>query len=627
LRSRRKRLKPLGGEMIHRVLRPSRPEIRPGPFGARAVLFALVLVPWATTCTPVAMPSARQGPVAVPIPSIEEGTLPPPMEAEAERTLQDARNQLVSGRFVEARDLALDVILHYPGAAGSGEALEILARAALGLGRAADAVEAAGRYLALLEPSQPAYPGAVLLQSQALVRNGDPTASFQTLILIPPGAPPATMSEATGLLREVAGRVGTATLREVARDSPPSHPFRGVLATELAASLFLSGERAEAEVWARAALAGGLEPREEEISQGVLDGRLEEILGQPMILGAILPRSGVSPSLIEYGEGVFEGIQVAVEEFQGELRRPIHLEVQDHGGDPEGGRISVRSLEELGAFGAVGPLTRDVLGAAAAARERGLPLVSPFAFLPLEEAPGVLSLSGPDPAGADLVARYAWELGLERVVVLRPRTEEARIEASAFQETFRTLGGRVPREIVYDSGATFYQTEFDQVGSLLPDGLFLPLSPSDIQLLAPQFTYFGLDTLGIQLLGTTGWSEDEVVLDVDSRHTDGVIASTTRMSQDETESFRRFRSGYETLFRKTLRDRVPAYGYDAASILLEALRSNPRSSRELLQAMNGIQDYPGATGVFSVVGGRIIRQPGLVRIQNHELIYISPRFD
>ncbi|MCJ7626906.1 MAG: hypothetical protein MUO50_00835, partial [Longimicrobiales bacterium] len=67
--------------------------------------------------------------------------------------------------------------------------------------------------------------------------------------------------------------------------------------------------------------------------------------------------------------------------------------------------------------------------------------------------------------------------------------------------------------------------------------------------------------------------------------------------------------------------------YDAAALLLEALRSNPRDSRELLQAMESIQDFPGATGVFSVVDGRIIRQPGLVRIQNHELIFISPRFD
>ena len=112
-----------------------------------------------------------------------------------------------------------------------------------------------------------------------------------------------------------------------------------------------------------------------------------------------------------------------------------------------------------------------------------------------------------------------------------------------------------------------------------------------------------------------------------SRHTDGVIASTTRMSQDETESFSRFRSGYEAFFRKSLRDQIPAYGYDAAALLLQALRSNPRNSRELLLAINTIRDFPGATGRLSVEGGRILREPRLIRIQNHELIYISPRFD
>jgi ABC-type branched-subunit amino acid transport system substrate-binding protein len=346
-----------------------------------------------------------------------------------------------------------------------------------------------------------------------------------------------------------------------------------------------------------------------------------------MVLGAILSRTGVSPLLLTYGEEVVEGIQVAVEEFQGELRRPIQLEILDDGGEPEGGRAAAQDLEALGAFGTVGPLIGDVLREAAAGRTTGMPIISPFASLSLEEASGVLSLSGPNPAGAEMVARYAWDLGLERVVVLRPRTEESRIEAAAFQEAFQSLSGGVPREIVYDSGATFYQAEFEQVGSILPDGLFLPLSPGDIQLLAPQFTYFGLDTLGIQLLGTTGWTEDDVVMDVDSRHTDGVIAATTRMSQDETEAFRRFRLAYEALFKRSLRGRVPAYGYDAAALLLEGLRESPRNSRELLQAMEGIRDFPGATGRLSVEGGRIMREPRLVRIQNHELIYISPRFD
>ncbi len=201
--------------------------------------------------------------------------------------------------------------------------------------------------------------------------------------------------------------------------------------------------------------------------------------------------------------------------------------------------------------------------------------MSPFASLPLAEAAGVLSLSGPDPAGARVVADYAWDLGLERIVILRPRTEEAGIEGRAFQDEFESRGGSIAREIVFDPGATFFQAEFDQVGTVLPDGLFLPLTARDIQLIAPQFTYYGLDTLGIQLLGTSGWTQDEVVLEVDSRHTDGVIASTTRMSQEETEAYRRFRLRYEDHFQKTLRSQVPAYGYDAAMLLLQALRSQP----------------------------------------------------
>ena len=203
-------------------------------------------------------------------------------------------------------------------------------------------------------------------------------------------------------------------------------------------------------------------------------------------------------------------------------------------------------------------------------------------------------------------------------------SEEAGIEAAAFRDEFETAGGSISREIVYDPGATFFQAEFNQVEAVLPDGLFLPLTARDIQLIAPQFTFYGLDTLGIQLLGTSGWTQDEVVLDVDSRHTDGVISSTTRMSQEETEEYRTFRMRYEEHFQKTLRSPVPAYGYDAAILLLQALRSSPRTPSEVLRALDGIQDFPGATGHLTVDHGQVVRVPQLVRIQDHELIYITP---
>lgn len=572
--------------MIHRVRIPSRPVFRPGASGARAVLFTLGLALGVTNCTPVAMSTPDPGPPEPQIPSIEQGNLSGSMAREAQRRLVEARSALESGLLPEARDVALDVIQHYPGAPGSGEALSILAEACLGLGDAAGAVDAATRYLALMDPGSPFYSDAAVLKSRVLAETGSPGEALSTLLLIPGDAPEESVDRAIDLLRGILPELRMPQIREFAENLDPSHPI-----------------------------------------QEFLGPNLEGVMGVPLVLGAILPRTEVSPGLMEYGEWILEGIQVAIEEFKGDLRRPVELEIVDHGGESGGGARAMRQLEAMGAVGAIGPLTLEVLQEAAGARGSSFPIISPFSFLPAAEADGVLSLSGPDPGGAQYVARYAWDLGLERVVVLRPGTEEAEVEAGAFREIFQEVGGVVPREVVYDSGATFFQAQFEEVGRSLPDGLFLPLSSRDIQLLAPQFTFYGLDTLGIQLLGTSGWAEDAVVLDVDSRHTDGVIASTTRISQDETEAFQEFRARYEELFQRTLRSQVPAYGYDAAALFLRALVSDPQGGRELLEALEGVDDFPGATGRLTVDGGRVLRQPLLVRIQNHELIYISPRFD
>jgi ABC-type branched-subunit amino acid transport system substrate-binding protein len=546
------------------------------------------------------------------------------MEEEAERALARARDLLTASAFQEARDAAVDFVRHYPSAPNSAEALAIQARAALGLGETGEAVEAAGRYLSLFDRTDPFFPGAVVLQGEALAQDGDPAGSLATLLLIPPDLPPGeAASEAAEILRGIVGAVSVEDLRGIVEELPARHPLKGVLATELAVSLSLQGETDEAQEWAEIALGEDLELRELDLCRGVLAGNLEEVLGQPVLLGAILPQSGASPGLLEYGQWVLEGIQVAVEEYEGGLRRAIRLEVVDHEGSTEGSREAVGRLEEEGVLGIVGPLSQENFAESVRARRTGVPLISPFAPLPVQDATGALSLSGPDPSGAEVLARYAWDLGLERIAILRPRTEGARIEAESFQEAFEQAGGTVARGVAYDSGATFFQAEFEQVGSVFPDGLFLPLPPRDIQLLAPQFTYYGLDTLGIQLLGTEGWTEEEIVQTVDSRHTDGVIASTTRLSQDETEEFRRFRLRYEALFQKSLRSDTPAYGYDAAILLLEGLRTSPRSAEELLRAMGQIRDLPGATGHLTIEGDRIRRVPQLVRIQNHEMIYIS----
>lgn len=615
--------------MIHRVQDLFIAGDRPGAICVRAVLLSFVLVSLfllSQGCGPMGAPAPGAEPMAPPFPVIQAGEVSGSRAREGAALVTAARDSLAAGAFAAALETAEGVIRDYPRAPGSGEALGIAARALMALGRPGEAAGPAARLAGLLDPTHPSLAGMSLLAGRAYLEAGDEEAALHALELLPPSVPDTILEPAREVLRGVFPALQPQVLQEAAEGFPPWSPLRGSVAAEWASALYLQGENEEAVRWARVALSGPLADRERAIAEGVLDGRLEEVLGRPLIVGAILPRTDASPGLLQYGEWIYEGIQVAMEEFKDRLPRPVELEVVDDRGSPLGGRTAIRTLEDSGAFGALGILNQDVLEEAAASREGTFPLLSPFSYLPPEEAPAVYSLSGPDPGGARMVARMAWELGLRSVAVVRPGTQEAKMNTLAFQEEYEALGGILSRDIVYDSGGTFFQPQFQEVEALLPDGLFLPLPARDIQLLAPQVTFYGLDTLGIQLLGTSGWTEDAVVQEVDSRHTDGVVAVTTRLTQDETEAFQTFKNAYEAFFKKTLRSSVPAYGYDAAALLLTALEHGPRNPSELVQALEEIRDLPGATGNLSVDRGWVTREPLLVRIQDHELIYMTRRY-
>ncbi len=613
--------------MIPRVQRPSSTENRPGVLGFRAVLiFLAVLLGSVLSCTPIGESPAPTPPGGPPFPALGPGGASRSDAREAAGLLSAARDSLAAGAPDEALRAAEGVVRGYPGAPGSSEALWVAARAHLDLGNPGEAALAGQRFSGLLPSGHILKGPALLLTAESFQQAGSMGEAMKALLGLPVEAPEDVREDALSLARTLTSTLSHRDLQALAQGAGEGSLLRGLLATELAVSLYRRGEENQARRWASTALGEGLDERESRLARGVVDGRLEEILGLPVVLGVVIPRTGVSPGLLQYGAWIHEGIQVALDEYRERLPRPVQLEVVDDRGTPLGGRTAIRSLEGLGALGALGFLGQEILREAAATRSRPLPLFSPFNFLPPGEAPGTYSLSGPDPAGARSLAGVARQLDLETVVVLRPSTMEAEMDAQAFRDTFQAMGGVVPREIVYDSGATFFHPQFQEMEGVLPDGMFLPLPPRDIRLLAPQVTFYGVDTLGVQILGTSGWTEEDVVQEVDSRHTDGVVAATTRMSQDETEAFRRFRERYEVYFKKTLRSRVPAFGYDAASLVLEGLLQGPRTAEELMAALEEMDEFPGATGVLGVEDGRVTRQPLLVRIQDHELIYISRRF-
>ncbi len=592
------------------------------PFRALAprglVVPLLFLLAWG--CGTAESPPPPPRPSAPSVPAIEPGGLPPGDQARAAARLGVARRALEAGEWEAAREAARVVVEEYPRAQGSAEALEILGRAALELGDTTAAREAAERYLRTLPRGHPREGLALLLAGHARLAAGDRAGGVATLLELE-GRPEA--ESALDLVRRSVQELSGAQLQDLVERAPPG-PLRAPLLAELALGRFLQGHEEEARNLASRALEEGAGGREAEVARAVLRGDVEGVLGAAPRLGVLLPMTG-SPTMQEYARLLLEGVEVAVHEYEARLRRRVAVQVADDGGRASGVPSAVESLLSRNVVGIVGPLLGWELKEVEALDRGEVVVLSPTAATyPL--GAGLYSLVGPDPGGPELVARAAVEMGLERVVPVFPEMGAARFEAEAFARAFRRLGGVVPRQVPYDSGATFFQDPLRQVEELLPDGIYLPLPPPDIRIFAPQVTFFGIDTLGIQVLGNDHWTEPEIVEGLESRHTDGVIASTTRPPEGEGEAYRTFVEAYERYHEKTLRSRIPALGYDAAALLLEAVARGARTPAAVRTVLEEIEGFPGATGRISVREGRIVREHYLVRIQGNELIYFSRRF-
>lgn len=468
------------------------------------------------------------------------------------------------------------------------------------------------------EEAAEARAAAILDEARARADEGAGAEALGLLWSLPPDT---ENQPALELAREVSTRLGLAELDAVLEDAPPGHVLTVPARVALATGLLLSGDPDGARAAARGALDSGASGADADHARSILDGRLPEGLG-PFRLGALLPLTG-SPALRTFASEVRDGMEAAL--VAAGLEGVVELEVLDTGGDASTAGALVRMAGEQGVLGIVGPLQDDALAAAAGARGGDLPLLSPTAYtVPQTGGGGVYSLGATDPGAAESLAAWAAEAGFREVAVLHASRGASAEEARIFSEAFRARGGEVLRTLVYEPGITYFQEQLRAVHGLRPEALFLPAPPEDVQALAPQVSFFGLDTLGVQVLGTAGWTDREILSGVGPRHLNGVVVATPRRPDATAPGYLRFVQAYEAHFRRSLVDpAVPALGFDAASLLLEAVRSGARTPAAVRQALEGVQGFAGATGILSFRDGRIAREHQMVCLWGGELVELA----
>ncbi len=582
-----------------------------------AVLVCLCV--WIATCASVAGPPEGAFPTERSDTPIVAGTLSPRREEVAARLIATAESALADGNVSAARSAAREVAAIYPQARGSSRVLWVLAQAALSLGDADEATTAATRYLDLMGPDDVRRAATNLLLGQAAQSLDRVEEAFGYFLSIAPNESAEILDPARDGLEAGLSQLDDVALASLIAGADPNHALLAPLLARYAVDRYVRNDEDEAERLARRAIGLGAVGRARERAEAVLSGNLGDLAGTPVI-GAILPTSG-SPRLREFAERIQQGMRVALRLHGGAIgnRAAVELTVLDDRGDPALGTSLLRDLEAAGALGVIGPLQEASLELVAQGRSAPLVLISPTAPAVPAGASGVYSLAAAEPGAARALAAYAMDNGLNTAALLYPRNRGATFEAKAFREAYEALGGTVVGDLTYPPGTTSFEAHLRNIERLLPSVLVLPLPVQDVELLAPQVTFFGLDSLEVRVMGTAAWTRPETLENVDPRHLNGVIVASPQPAERRMAGLERFVDAYEDLHQHSLRSRVPALGYDAASLLLEAVRLGARTPAQLTETLATINGFEGATGVLSVSDGRIVREHYLACIQDRTL--------
>lgn len=335
-------------------------------------------------------------------------------------------------------------------------------------------------------------------------------------------------------------------------------------------------------------------------------------------IGVVVPQTG-EPTLQRYGELILEGVRLAAEAYT-DAGRQVELMIRDDGGVPSRTARLVAELEAAGVVGVVGPLLPDAVPEAARVRQSpDLVLVSPTAGTLPQGLANVYSVNADETRGAEALAEYAVRAGLDHVALLFPFMPQWERQAMAFADALRAAGGRVAAEVGYPPGTTTFSEPLAAVRASGANAVFIPAPPRDVRQLAPQLAYYGLTGDGVRILGGESWTDEEILRMVAARHLEGVIAVTTLFRESPEVGWTEFVDRYESTYRRLLDNPYPALGYDATLLLLAGQDGAAVTARDVAARVGVLDGVRGATGIFSVQGGAVLRRPFIVQIRDGQL--------
>ncbi len=335
-------------------------------------------------------------------------------------------------------------------------------------------------------------------------------------------------------------------------------------------------------------------------------------------IGAVISETGAAAA---YGESVRKGIELAQAEIDalGGLRSGgrVTIEYRDDATIPGRGREVVQELiDKEGVAIVIGAVSSTVsLAIAPLCEERKVILLSPSASAPQLSDAGehVYRIYPSDIGEGTSMARFAKDLGLERLIVFVHDTDYGRGLGTVFREQYEGKFRQVVQTFLFHEGDNAgFAAAAAQVASLKADGIYVVAYQQDVARLLQALRRAHVSTIVMASSAVTG----TIVRLAGDAAENLVFPQTTFDLESPEPAVAAFVRAYRARYAQDP-DIYAAHGYDALKILVQALDMSPSARPEdLIVVLNGMHDYAGAAGTTTFDrNGDVVRHPRIMLIR------------
>ncbi len=356
--------------------------------------------------------------------------------------------------------------------------------------------------------------------------------------------------------------------------------------------------------------------------------RVEEHLSEHLVVAVLVPQSG---DYAKYGEEVLRGVRLAFDAAD----VGVEVKVVDTGGDPLRTACATdRLLRSTTPLCIIGPVTSDeTVAAGTMAGIYRVPLITPTASRDgiAELSPYIFQLVTSPVKASAFLAEFACD-SMDTFAILAPDDDLGRACAVAFakvaEQKQRTIIGaqfypigtvdfsqmlsqiKEPILQYYDSHIFEFDTTDERIYEYKPDsgwvqrersewlvhidGFFLPIYFDDIEVILPQIPFMYIDA---RVLGANGWVIDDLERNKRlGKYLDGclVVPDDFYICSD-LEGWRSFSRAYRRRYGGSP-SRVAALGYDAATLVVQGVKSGAVTQELMRDFLSGIHNFTGAAG-------------------------------